>query len=124
MRLAIELNKDNAITPVVSDPPVLQHIAGELDWIPALKYAADKFAQFNILAELALENGPIKVNQMATQVEGFLGAVNTPPTEFGQVTIDIPNLDQFRHAPELIMSLQEPLAGLFLLSRNQAPDNN
>jgi hypothetical protein len=60
-----------------------------------------------VVAADALINGPIQSNPTGPLLENYLGAVNTPPTEFGQVHIDIPNYRQLRLSPELLMFLSD-----------------
>jgi len=109
MRLTIELNKADAIA-VTPDYPTagLAYITGDegsqVDWVPALRKAAVFLRDtFNIVAAPALTNGPLPSNPDATQVEGFLGNCNTPPTEFGQVHVELTAYAQLRLAPQLLM---------------------
>lgn len=96
MRMSIELNIANA---VVTD--------GVIDWHPAMNYAALKIQDFNIIAELALVNGPLVVHPDGPLLENYLGAVNSYPTEFGQVHVDVPNYKQLRLSPEFILFLSD-----------------
>ena len=69
------------------------------DWTPALKAVAVEFETIINPALVSLGKEPIPVNSKATQIEGFLGTVNTPPSSSedweydGLVTVHIPNYD-------------------------------
>ena len=74
------------------------------------------FDQIPIMTELKDENGnivmsepisaniPVMVqkNIKAEKQEGFLGTTNTPPNEFGYVTIDIPNYRKLSNTLEVL----------------------
>lgn len=60
-------------------------------WLPCLQASALALQQLNTLFAEQLIHGPLKSNPAATQVEDFLGDVNTPPNEFGVVTVVIEN---------------------------------
>ena len=56
-----------------------------------LKHAAMELEQMNSALSSILVNGPILCNPNSEVPEGFLGNVNTPPNEFGYVSIVIEN---------------------------------
>ena len=60
-------------------------------WIPVLQASAMAIQQLNVLFADQLIHGPLKSNPEATQIEGYLGDVNTPPNEFGVMTIVLEN---------------------------------
>ena len=60
-------------------------------WQPALVASAMAIQQLNPLFAEQLIHGPLKSNPEATQAEGFLGDVNTPPNECGVLSIVIEN---------------------------------
>jgi len=63
---------------------------GTINWIPALKAAALEIQQLDALADPETSfPRPIGSNPDSEQPEGFIGAVNTPPTGDGMVTVRI-----------------------------------
>lgn len=60
-------------------------------WLPAMQASAIAIQQLNQLFADQLVHGPFKSNPASETTEGFLGDVNTPPNEFGVVTIVIEN---------------------------------
>ena len=91
--LTIELNKANAVT--LPD--------GTIDWVPALRAAALEVQQLDLLAKEGtsfprpIGNNPDAMTRVTNTdgtfgpwvgtVEGFLGAVNTPPSADGMVMV-------------------------------------
>lgn len=60
-------------------------------WLPAMQASAMAIQQLNMLFAEQLIHGPLKSNPESETMEGFLGDVNTPPNEFGVVTVVIGN---------------------------------
>lgn len=58
-------------------------------WLPCLQAAAMAIQQLNTLFAEQLIHGPLKSNPESETAEGFLGDVNTPPNEFGVLTVVI-----------------------------------
>lgn len=54
-----------------------------------LRDAALEIHALNAAMEPLLVNGPLPCNPDSETVEGFLGDANTPPNEFGYVTVGI-----------------------------------
>jgi len=54
-----------------------------------LRDAALEIQALNALMSSLLVNGPLPCNPDSETVEGFLGDANTPPNEFGYVTVGI-----------------------------------
>lgn len=69
------------------------------DWSPALKAIALEFETKINPALVSMGKEPIKVNSKATQIECYLGSINTPPSNHenweydGLLTVVIDNYD-------------------------------
>lgn len=83
IQLAIQLKQEYADTNYTPQETAY--------WLPCLVASAMAIQQLNALFAEQLIHGPLKSNPGATQVEGFLGDVNTLPNEFGVVTVVIEN---------------------------------
>lgn len=88
--IIIRLNKANAtVTPATKDTPEI------IDWSNALIATAEEVQLLNNFVNGTTFPRPLKSNPEATQVEGYLGDVNTPPDANGFVTVRLLDYDFF-----------------------------
>jgi hypothetical protein len=88
--LKIRIKKSFAdVTPAVGETPEI------IDWTPALVACATEVEALNQLVNGTTFPRPVKCNPDATQPEGYLGDVNTPPDSEGFVTVRLADYDYF-----------------------------
>jgi hypothetical protein len=79
--LVIELNKANAVKTTTNG-------VDYYDWKPALQMAAQEVVALNTLASPGTSfPRPIETNPASPNIEGFLGVLNSKPTDDGMVTV-------------------------------------